>query len=561
MATQQVDRILGLTGDYGVKTPCRVATTTAVTLSGLQTVDTVALVDGDRVLVKNQADTTQNGIYLAHSDAWERAFDFDGPRDCVPATALYVRAGTQLGFWGVVCADALPIIGVSLITFIPVLVGNSATTFAVTPQQFGAPVNGSTNDSSSTQTALNQGLPVWFGAGTYKEANIVHNFASQAPLNIYGAGILAATLSKFGSDANPIITVSSPNTILDVYSEISNLAVIGDHTGTHDGVVWNNISSSNTRNLYCKDNAVGLEAQGVLISQHWNLQLIRNTIGYRARKSADNIYCNRMAFYGGQWKGNTQWAVDYGDGQGVLFQGVDIEQNGTTGVPTTTGGMIIRGTVDDETGVGQVVVRDGWFEANLGTSLIVENGSGVFFKLSDSVIYSPENHHAATIGAVNQVYLDNVVVAGPSDEITIGISGSTLVIGGFVAAFTDLSTIKTYINAHLGGTFYPFFCNGAGVLGAISSDRNAVTAADSAATTLGVAKAGGTRVDVWITGAGTQYCGDANIVCDGTNAAVRGSSFGANVTITVSGLNIQVTQTSGVSQAVQYSIQRFGNAP
>jgi len=58
-------------------TPCRVATTGAITLSGLQTVDGIALALGDRVLVKDQSTATQNGIYTVKSGSWARPFDSD----------------------------------------------------------------------------------------------------------------------------------------------------------------------------------------------------------------------------------------------------------------------------------------------------------------------------------------------------------------------------------------------------------------------------------------------------------------------------------------------------
>ena len=52
--------------------PCLVATTENITLSGLQTVDSVALVAGDRVVVKDQTTTTQNGIYYVQTGSWIR---------------------------------------------------------------------------------------------------------------------------------------------------------------------------------------------------------------------------------------------------------------------------------------------------------------------------------------------------------------------------------------------------------------------------------------------------------------------------------------------------------
>lgn len=60
-----------------IKLPCRTATTVDITLSGLQTVATVVLADGDRVLVKNQNDLTENGLYNASAGVWIRTQDFN----------------------------------------------------------------------------------------------------------------------------------------------------------------------------------------------------------------------------------------------------------------------------------------------------------------------------------------------------------------------------------------------------------------------------------------------------------------------------------------------------
>lgn len=62
----------GAKGDAGDRLNVRLATTTQITLSGLQTVDGGALVDGDPILVKNQLAGAQNGVYLASAGAWAR---------------------------------------------------------------------------------------------------------------------------------------------------------------------------------------------------------------------------------------------------------------------------------------------------------------------------------------------------------------------------------------------------------------------------------------------------------------------------------------------------------
>ena len=94
MPSTRTDRIDGLSTSTAVKAPCRAATTANITLSGTQTIDGIAIVADDRVLVKDQTDTTENGIYVAAASTWSRAADFDGARDMVDGTQVYVNLGT-----------------------------------------------------------------------------------------------------------------------------------------------------------------------------------------------------------------------------------------------------------------------------------------------------------------------------------------------------------------------------------------------------------------------------------------------------------------------------------
>jgi hypothetical protein len=81
-----------LAGGIDWKQAVKAATTAAITLSGLQTIDGITLIAGDRVLVKNQGTLSQNGIYLASSSAWTRAADYDTALK-VSQSAVYVLAG------------------------------------------------------------------------------------------------------------------------------------------------------------------------------------------------------------------------------------------------------------------------------------------------------------------------------------------------------------------------------------------------------------------------------------------------------------------------------------
>lgn len=111
------DRRLGVYGSSAFKVPVRAATTASIALSGLQTIDGVALSADDRVLVKDQASGIENGIYAASTGTWERAKDFNGPRDVVQGTLVMVVAGTTNGSGIFSLSTESPVIGTSSLSF------------------------------------------------------------------------------------------------------------------------------------------------------------------------------------------------------------------------------------------------------------------------------------------------------------------------------------------------------------------------------------------------------------------------------------------------------------
>lgn len=76
------------------KASCRVATTANITLSGTQTIDGVAVVAGDRVLVKNQTTASANGIYVVAAGAWSRSADADSTAEVHSGLFVLVEEGT-----------------------------------------------------------------------------------------------------------------------------------------------------------------------------------------------------------------------------------------------------------------------------------------------------------------------------------------------------------------------------------------------------------------------------------------------------------------------------------
>lgn len=80
---------------YGttLKQPCLVATTQNETLSGLTTVDGIALSNFDRVLVWKQTNGQENGIYIVTGDTWYRATDMSTSNDMFTGVEVYVTSG------------------------------------------------------------------------------------------------------------------------------------------------------------------------------------------------------------------------------------------------------------------------------------------------------------------------------------------------------------------------------------------------------------------------------------------------------------------------------------
>ena len=76
------------------KSPAKAATTANITLSGAQTIDTVSVVAGDTVLVKNQTNAAENGIYTVQTGAWTYAIGSTTWAQYVGAI-IYIVSGGQ----------------------------------------------------------------------------------------------------------------------------------------------------------------------------------------------------------------------------------------------------------------------------------------------------------------------------------------------------------------------------------------------------------------------------------------------------------------------------------
>ncbi|WP_413703434.1 phage tail protein [Pseudomonas sp. Pseusp16] len=124
------------------KQSVRAATTANIALTGLQTLDGIALVAGDRVLVKNQTAAKDNGLYVAAAGAWARASDADGSPEVTSALLVSVEQGTTQ-------ADT----SWQLVTDGAIVLGNTALTFQNITQGFAPLASPSFSGTPTVPTA------------------------------------------------------------------------------------------------------------------------------------------------------------------------------------------------------------------------------------------------------------------------------------------------------------------------------------------------------------------------------------------------------------------------
>jgi phage-related tail fiber protein len=218
---QYVDNLAaGLDTKYSVKA----ATTAQITLSAPQTVDGIALVAGDRVLVKNQTLPAENGIYVVAAAAWTRSTDTNTWGE-LPGAFTFVEQGTANGDRGFVCTvDA----------------GGTLGTTAVTWTQFsgaGTVTAGTGITVSGQQVAL--ATVTDSGTGTFKKITVDSTgrvtgtvAVAQADITaLLGAGSITNAMLANAAVANLSGTNTGDETAATIRTKLGITTLSGSNTG------------------------------------------------------------------------------------------------------------------------------------------------------------------------------------------------------------------------------------------------------------------------------------------------------------------------------------------
>jgi hypothetical protein len=207
-----------------------------LTLStGISTLDGYTLVDGDRILIKNESNQAHNGIYIrTSSTVFTRAIDFDTVVEVAPGDFLFVENGTANGSNGYVQTETTVAIGTSEFIFEQFSGAGQITAGAglsKTGNQLDVEVdNSSIEIVADTLQVRTLGITNAMLAGSIDGAKI-ENFVFTDESSTQGAVQIGNAMEFLAGEG--INTIASGNT-LQIAGELASTSNIGVASFTSD---------------------------------------------------------------------------------------------------------------------------------------------------------------------------------------------------------------------------------------------------------------------------------------------------------------------------------------
>lgn len=340
--------VAGQTTVESWKSPCAVATTGNITLSGEQTIDGV-LTSASRVLVKNQTTTSQNGIYVSAAGAWSRSTDANEDAELEGAAVGVTQGTTQQNTVWLQTSDNITL-------------GSTAIAW----QQIGFGFSGISGSTGATDNAILRadgtgGSTLQASAVTITDAGVISNVTDPsnaqdaATKNYVDTFVNDTDIKHF--ESSDWISSNSANgkdwTISGSGLAVSNYGVNG--TEKAFGIVALTTSTSSTGSTFFSKGG-SISAPGLILGNH--------SIKYRNRLALENLsdgtetysatngfsddltsptpnncvmFRYRHSVNGGRWEavcasGGTETATDTGVTADTLFSIFDIRinQSGTS---------------------------------------------------------------------------------------------------------------------------------------------------------------------------------------------------------------------------------------
>src|SRR6056300_445368 len=228
LAAESGDTVTYSNGSSGVGATLTLST-------GISTLDGYTLVDGDRILIKNESNTAHNGIYIrTSSTVFTRAIDFDTIAEVASGDFLFVENGTANGSNGYVQTEPTTAIGTSAIVF-EQFSGAGQITAGAGLSKTGNQLDVEVDDSSiqivaDTLQVKSLGITNAMLAGSIDGAKI-ENFVFTDESSTQGAVQIGNAMEFLAGEG--INTIASGNT-LQIAGELASTSNIGVASFTSD---------------------------------------------------------------------------------------------------------------------------------------------------------------------------------------------------------------------------------------------------------------------------------------------------------------------------------------
>jgi hypothetical protein len=207
----KVEELIGdAVSQNGYKGAVKVATTANITLSGAQTIDGVAVVGGDKVLVKNQISGANNGIYdVKNNTNWTRSeVMVDG--SSAAGAVVYVTQGTTNADVWFICTNDVgsDVVGTNALVFATIGTGNVVGPASATD-------NALVRFDGTTGKLIQNSAAILDDSGNMTSVNTLTTtgFVAAGTNVVGGTGVIATTGNVVATVGNVTATGTTSSTV------------------------------------------------------------------------------------------------------------------------------------------------------------------------------------------------------------------------------------------------------------------------------------------------------------------------------------------------------------
>ena len=377
-----------LVNGLDVKESVKAATTGSnITLSGTQTLDGVALSVGDRVLVKDQTTSSQNGIYVVASGSWSRAADADADSEVSSGLFTFVESGS-------VNADS----GFTLTTDGSITVGTTALTFT----QFSGAGSVSAGDgltkSGNTLSAdLKSNGGVVIESGELAVDLGASSITGTLAVSDGGTGATSVSAAQQALDLEPGVDIQAHGDVLDDLSGLSQAANKGIYFDTGNSAATFDLTAAGRALLDDADAAAQratLQVRPGVDVQAYDAEL--------AALAGLTSAANKLAYFTGS---GTADLADLTAFARTLLDDADASTARST-LGLAIGSDILAYNASLAT-IGSLATTDGAFIVGNGSSFTVESGATARTSLGlGTIATQAANNVSITGGTLSSVTID-----------------------------------------------------------------------------------------------------------------------------------------------------------